>query len=676
MKKVLQIFAYIFLGQVGMQAQCLMAPVSLSQRTSQSTLVIEGKVLNRQSFWNVQHDQIFTSNLIEVYKSFKGTAPAYLEVITEGGTVGASRHVIEPSLELAVGDAGIFTLNANTQPAQFGKPVYEAYAAGQGFIRYNIAGNFATEPFHKYPGASASIYNTIQQYTGTGYTTVKSTNLFAQNSGQGLSVQNVAAITSFSPTNITAGTFSVLTINGSGFGTTTGTVSFSNADNGGATFINAAPAQIVSWTNSQIQVQVPTKTSICGTAGTGVIQVNGVSSSQTLTVNYGHLNVDYSNAIYNTQHIGQTSGGYTWTYNSSFITNGPAKAAFERSFGTWRCSTYINWQLSASTTTIAAAANDGVNVVTFQTGLPAGVLGRCTSYWSGCGSGATMKWFVNELDIAFAPSPGGLSWQYGPAAPTSSQYDFESVTVHELGHGHQLSHVINTSDLMHYALSNGQSKRSLNTDDLNGALAVMARNTAGTVCSQPIMVALTSSNCSIGAPTANFSASKTTICPGQSVIFTDLSTGNPTTWSWSFQGGTPSTASVQNPTVTYNTPGTYSVSLTASNSNGTNTYSVLAYIHVVTASALPLTQDFQGATFPPANWYLVDGGNDNVTWSLSTSAGQASTQSALFDNFTTNVAGAQLQEVKALAERRQVYFTFRMTKCLRHHQLPNGVVNL
>ena len=44
--------------------------------------------------------------------------------------------------------------------------------------------------------------------------------------------------------------------------------------------------------------------------------------------------------------------------------------------------------------------------------------------------------------------------------------------------------------------------------------------------------------------------------------FTDLSSGNPTSWNWSFIGGTPNVSSIQNPTITYNTEGKYSVSLT------------------------------------------------------------------------------------------------------------------
>ncbi|OJJ18228.1 hypothetical protein BKI52_25740 [marine bacterium AO1-C] len=82
------------------------------------------------------------------------------------------------------------------------------------------------------------------------------------------------------------------------------------------------------------------------------------------------------------------------------------------------------------------------------------------------------------------------------------------------------------------------------------------------------------------APTANFSASATSVLVGQSVTFTDVSSGSPTSRSWSFTGGSPATSTAQNPTVTYNTPGTYAVSLTVSNAQGSDTKTVPSYIVV------------------------------------------------------------------------------------------------
>ena len=60
--------------------------------------------------------------------------------------------------------------------------------------------------------------------------------------------------------------------------------------------------------------------------------------------------------------------------------------------------------------------------------------------------------------------------------------------------------------------------------------------------------------------------------PGQtSLDFTDVSTGSPTSWLWSFEGGTPATSTDQNPQgIVYNFSGDYKVTLTATNQFGQN----------------------------------------------------------------------------------------------------------
>ncbi len=57
---------------------------------------------------------------------------------------------------------------------------------------------------------------------------------------------------------------------------------------------------------------------------------------------------------------------------------------------------------------------------------------------------------------------------------------------------------------------------------------------------------------------------------GSQVHFTDLSTGNPTSYVWTFEGGEPSTSTEQNPVVTYQKAGAYPVKLAVSNSVGSD----------------------------------------------------------------------------------------------------------
>jgi PKD repeat protein len=81
-------------------------------------------------------------------------------------------------------------------------------------------------------------------------------------------------------------------------------------------------------------------------------------------------------------------------------------------------------------------------------------------------------------------------------------------------------------------------------------------------------------------PAAEFTASATNIEEGQSVTFTDQSTNSPTSWSWTFEGGTPATSTDQNPSITYNSAGTFDVSLTVTNSGGSDTETKIDYITV------------------------------------------------------------------------------------------------
>ncbi len=70
-------------------------------------------------------------------------------------------------------------------------------------------------------------------------------------------------------------------------------------------------------------------------------------------------------------------------------------------------------------------------------------------------------------------------------------------------------------------------------------------------------------------PSANFIATPTTRCAGQSINFTNTSTGEIDSYDWKFFGGTPFTVTTANPgPITYNTPGVYNVRLAVANAFG------------------------------------------------------------------------------------------------------------
>jgi len=117
-------------------------------------------------------------------------------------------------------------------------------------------------------------------------------------------------------------------------------------------------------------------------------------------------------------------------------------------------------------------------------------------------------------------------------------------------------------------------------------------------------------------PVANFTGTPQAGCSPLIVVFQDQSTGSPTAWNWNFGNG--NTSSLQNPTATYFTPGTYTISLTATNANGSNTLTRTQYISVyepptVNFSAVPLSGCYP-LRIQFSDLSTAGAGNTNVTW--------------------------------------------------------------
>lgn len=109
---------------------------------------------------------------------------------------------------------------------------------------------------------------------------------------------------------------------------------------------------------------------------------------------------------------------------------------------------------------------------------------------------------------------------------------------------------------------------------------------------------------------AAFSADATEICTGESIAFSDESTGNPESWSWTFEGGDPASSSEQNPQVMYVAEGVYDVTLEVTNSSGSNNLILTDFITVFSLPA-PVAQGPDNVCTGHTETYFTEDNTEN-----------------------------------------------------------------
>ena len=133
---------------------------------------------------------------------------------------------------------------------------------------------------------------------------------------------------------------------------------------------------------------------------------------------------------------------------------------------------------------------------------------------------------------------------------------------------------------------------------------------------------------------ADFQADRTTICAGNTINFDDMSYNAVSGWNWTFAGGSPGTSSAQNPSVTYNTPGLYTVTLNSTDGPNSDTETKTSYIRVLpAASGLPFHEGFEDYTtlnnIEP--WEILNPSGNG--WQLHTGAGYTGNKCAKIVNY-------------------------------------------
>lgn len=520
-KKLVTCFA--FLIPVFSTTKAQLYKIELTGKINKASLIVEGTVTEKHSFWNDAHTLIYTSNTIHVYKLFKGNLiSADIEVITQGGTVGSKCLKVSDVLQLEKGETGMFFLYENAlkiRSPKSKKILFDVYSSSQGFLRYDRGRRKAFAPFAKYENIQQTLYSLINQHTGIKEKIID--NAFKPaNSGaviNGSDVSNgteAVAITSFSPATVHPGAINdepnnILTINGSGFGNNPSALAgvlFKDANNN-----NAEPdyevafnsPYIISWTDAKIQVRVPDragegKFSVVASDGTEVTSATNLKvlfSIIDASFKSGDKNVIREPRLMNTNN----NGGYSVQYSTSTagkgvdFTTSPAKAAFQRALATWKEIAGANI-IEGTPTTFQTVADDDINLVVFDNNnsgvahMADGVLESTYSWFSACTqNGEILVAQKTGFDIILrndkVSTGDDIDIENGPCFPVAGSYDIEMIILHELGHALNLSHInddyenggggyptINPSKLMHYAILDYVDRRSPDASSLQGGL--------------------------------------------------------------------------------------------------------------------------------------------------------------------------------------------------------------
>lgn len=483
-----------------MSAQLIEKSINLEDTFKSASVVVNGQVIEKQSYWDVDHKMIYTVHKLQVFKSFRGEHDPYQYILTEGGSVGLQGLIVKPNIRLDKNTTGYFMLNPARKLDLDGfdneSKLLELTSNLNGFFNYDsYNGQVSNRSITTTKDDFEAI---IKTYSGEMPTTVnepKEFDFFSQRSSANDDIQ----ISTISPSSIVAGNNEILTITGSGFGSfesgvSFGYVSFKDSDSGGQGWINCLRTQVVSWTDNQIRVEVPSD------SGSGSIRIttsdNRVLQSETTidipySINSYRYEIDGVESEFPIHHAGSMSsnvndpnatiqdnvsgGSYKMIMNSDFYDNELARDAFETALIDWVCTSGQNFELVDGVTDISSEASDYTNVVTFAT---TNALGVTYSWYDGCvvnNSELQLTW--REIDIIFNDN---INWGYGDDV-AGNQYDFNATASHEIGHALGFGHNINSQSLMHYASSSGPSDEIIDPY-LPGSQVILARDTSISIC--------------------------------------------------------------------------------------------------------------------------------------------------------------------------------------------------
>ena len=132
---------------------------------------------------------------------------------------------------------------------------------------------------------------------------------------------------------------------------------------------------------------------------------------------------------------------------------------------------------------------------------------------------------------------------------------------------------------------------------------------------------------------AKFSTPKLQVCTGEAISFTDESFNAVTGWTWTFPSGSPASATSQNATTTWNTPGTYTVTLMATDGSTSDDYTVAVTV-LPNNETLPFYEGFEGmSNFNGSTRWFTETPGNTTAWAVTNTAGNTGTNSVKLGNF-------------------------------------------
>jgi len=433
-----------FLGLLlAMPVEALRLKTTWAQRVDLSEKIVRGQVVGVTSYWNIEKNLIYTDVTFLIDEHVKGDGLREIRISVPGGTVGDQTHWVSDTPQFGVGDYGIILLESSGQVTGGPDGVYllQIPVAGVNQLQSVTEDNFLSW---------------IRSYIN-GHTNVSFEDLLEETSTRPMQQEtSYATITGVSPSTVSAGTGDVITITGSGFGTSCCTpiyplIFFRYK---GSSYMGRT-TDIVSWSDTEIQARVWT-----GPLGSPPYPYSPGSWDDTVAFYRSSFNKESTYAL-------TVTFGYGWAkWSASPVsyyinpTGGPTgtETAIQAAADTWS-GAGAGFSFSYAGTTSVGYGNDGLNVISFADLGSSTTIAQATTYTTGS--------TVTQADIQFNTK---LAWSTDATTPVDKM-DLLSITLHELGHWLRLLDLYglyDTAKVMYGYGSYGQMKRTLTPSDQQG----------------------------------------------------------------------------------------------------------------------------------------------------------------------------------------------------------------